>query len=96
MSGSVKTQGSKLFLVDVVSSSNPAIVAMECPTGIKGLGGASDQLDDTCLDDTDDKSFVRGLGNPGPGHRALQHEAAGHVAAGAVGHEGSRRQVTTG
>lgn len=65
MSGSVKTQGSKLFLVDVVSSSNPAIVAMECPTGIQGLGGASDQLDDTCLDDTDDKSFVRGLGNPG-------------------------------
>jgi hypothetical protein len=65
MSGSVKTQGTKLFLIDTLSASVAALVAMECPTGITGLGGASDQLDDTCLDDTEDKSFLRGLGNPG-------------------------------
>ena len=65
MSGSVKTQGSKLFVVDLLSSSIAAVVAMECPTGITGLGGAADQIEDTCLDDTVDKSFVRGLGTPG-------------------------------
>ena len=65
MSGSVKTQGSKLFLIDVLSASVAAVVAMECPTGITGLGGAADQIEDTCLDDIEDKSFLRGLGNPG-------------------------------
>ena len=29
------------------------------------LGGAADQIDTTCLDDTDDRQYVRGLGNPG-------------------------------
>ena len=60
-----QTQGSKLFVVDLLSSSIAAVVAMECPTGITGLGGAADQIEDTCLDDTVDKSFVRGLGTPG-------------------------------
>ena len=31
----------------------------------KGWAARPISLDDTCLDDTDDKSFVRGLGNPG-------------------------------
>jgi hypothetical protein len=29
------------------------------------LGGAKDQIEDTCLDATTDKTFVAGLGNPG-------------------------------
>jgi len=62
---SVKTQGSELFLADTLSSSVAAVVKMACPTGITGLGGAADQLEDTCLDDLVDKSYVRGLGNPG-------------------------------
>lgn len=65
MTGSVKTQGSELFLVDTLTSSVAAVLKMACPTGITGLGGAADQIDDTCLDDLEDKSFVRGLGNPG-------------------------------
>jgi len=65
MSGSVKTQGSKLYVVDILTASVAAIVALECPTGISGLGGAADQIEDTCLDNTEDKSFLRGLGNPG-------------------------------
>lgn len=62
---SVKTQGSELFLVDALTSSVAAVMKLACPTGITGLGGAADQIEDTCLDATEDKSYVRGLGNPG-------------------------------
>ena len=65
MTGTVKTQGSELFLVDTLTSSVAAVMKLICPTGITGLGGAADQIDSTCLDDIDDKQFVRGLGNPG-------------------------------
>lgn len=64
--GTVKTQGSKLYLVDrSVSSSDPELVQMECPTGVQGLGGAKDQIETTCLDTIGDKEYVGGLGNPG-------------------------------
>ena len=62
---SIKSQGSQLYVVDSLTSSVAAVVAITCPTGISGLGGAADQIDDTCLDATVDRSFVRGLGNPG-------------------------------
>jgi len=61
---SVKTQGSELYFVDVLTSSVPAVVKLNCPTGITGLGGPADQIDTTCLDATE-RGFVRGLGNPG-------------------------------
>ncbi len=31
---------------------------MTCPTGITGLGGSRDQIETTCLNDTDDKTYV--------------------------------------
>lgn len=65
MSGTVKTQGTELYLVDTFTSSVAAIVKFACPTGITGLGGARDQIETTCLDATDDKTFAAGLGNPG-------------------------------
>lgn len=61
--GTVKTQGTRLYLVNPLNAD--AIVKMACPTGINGLGGAADQIEDTCLDALTDKSYVRGLGNPG-------------------------------
>lgn len=63
--GTLKTQGTELFFVDSLSSSVAAVVKLACPTGITGLGGAADQLEDTCLDNTVDKTYKRGLGNPG-------------------------------
>jgi hypothetical protein len=61
----VKTQGTELYLSDTVTVPlTPAMVKMTCPTGISGLGGPSDQIDTTCLDDTD-RTFEKGLGNPG-------------------------------
>lgn len=61
----VKTQGTKLYFVDPLTSSVPAIIELACPTGVSGLGGAADQIETTCLGDTVDRTFARGLGNPG-------------------------------
>lgn len=62
---SYKSQGTELYFADLLTSSEPLLVQLACPTGVTGLGGAADQIDDTCLDDLVDKSFTRGLGNPG-------------------------------
>lgn len=61
--GTLKTQGTELYFVNPVPT-DPELVKVACPTGISGLGGAADQLDDTCLDSTE-RTFKRGLGNPG-------------------------------
>jgi hypothetical protein len=64
--GTVKTQGTELWFIDAsVTASAADLVKMSCPTGITGLGGAADQIEDTCLDTTGDKTYKRGLGNPG-------------------------------
>lgn len=60
---SVKTQGTHIYLVD--TSGTPAVMKLACPTGISGMGGAADQIEDTNLDVTGDKTYVRGLGTPG-------------------------------
>ena len=57
---SIKTQGTNLYFID-----SAAVVTMGCPTGITGLGGTRDQIEVTCLNAIDDKSYVSGLGNPG-------------------------------
>jgi hypothetical protein len=56
---SVKTQGTELFLIN-----DDEIVKFACPTGITGLGGATDQIDTTCLGNNE-RTFVQGLANPG-------------------------------
>lgn len=58
----VKTQGTELYFL---SPATTTIKKMSCPTGITGLGGARDQVDTTCLDNTEDRTYVGGLGNPG-------------------------------
>jgi hypothetical protein len=62
---SIKTQGTHLYVSDTITSSVATLVKIDCPTGLQGLGGARDQIETTCLDVTDDKRFVAGLGNPG-------------------------------
>lgn len=63
--GTLRTQGTELFVIDTITTTDPTIVKISCPTGITGLGGARDQIEDTCLDTTDEKSYLAGLGNPG-------------------------------
>lgn len=60
----IKSQGTHLFL-RLRNSSGQTALKMKCPTGIQGLGGPRDQIDSTCLDDTDDRQYMAGLGNPG-------------------------------
>lgn len=64
--GTVATQGTELFVIDTVSVPlTPAVLKISCPTGITGLGGTRDQIEDTCLDTLGDKTYKAGLGNPG-------------------------------
>lgn len=63
--GTVKTQGTELYTVDALSSSTARVLKFACPTGVTGLGGPKDQLEDTCLDDIEDKTYKPGLGTPG-------------------------------
>ena len=64
--GVIKTQGTKLYLIDTVINSDPTIIKMACPTGITGLGaGTKSQIDITCLDTEEDQEFMPGLGAPG-------------------------------
>lgn len=60
----VKSQGTELFLADTRATA-AAVVKFTCPTGITGMGGKSSQIDITCLEDTVDKQYARGLGEPG-------------------------------
>lgn len=65
--GTVRTQGTELFLLDTMRQSFIAeALKFACPTGISGLGGPRDQIDDTCLDATTDKTFKAGLATPAP------------------------------
>lgn len=59
MADDVKTQGTHLYFVN---PTGPALVKLVCPTGITGIGGGDvDQIENTCLDETEEHTFVDGL-----------------------------------
>lgn len=60
----IKSQGTELFLKDTRATA-ATVVKFTCPTGITGLGGKASQIATTCLDETVDETYVRGLGQPG-------------------------------
>lgn len=57
----IKSQGTELYWASAPTVASKVV----CPTNISGLGGARDQIETTCLDETTDKTFTGGLGNPG-------------------------------
>lgn len=60
MAGEVRTQGTHLYFVDPTGT--PTLVKLTCPTGITGLtAGARDQIETTCLDETDTRTYASGL-----------------------------------
>jgi len=63
--GTVKTQGTELFFVNLGGASPNEIVKVSCPTGVTGLGGSTDQIESTCLDTVGNKTFAAGLSTPG-------------------------------
>jgi hypothetical protein len=56
----VKSQKTELYYASAATTA----AKIPCITSVSGLGGARDQIDTTCLDDTD-RTFVAGFGNPG-------------------------------
>lgn len=82
MANEIKTQGSALYFVDTTGT--PALVKLKCPNGFGGLtSGARDQIETTCLDETDTRTFIAGLNgaaaisipfivqDPEPSHKAI-------------------------
>jgi hypothetical protein len=63
--GTIRSQGTELFVADTVRHSTATIVKMLCPTGVQGLGGPRSQINDTCLDAKDEETFTAGLATPG-------------------------------
>jgi hypothetical protein len=60
MANEIKTQGSSLWFIDTTGT--PALVKLTCPTGITGVtSGARDQIETTCLDETDTRTYISGL-----------------------------------
>lgn len=57
------TQGTHLYFL--TDSASDGYMKLSCPTGISGLGGPRDQIDVTCLEQTDEREFLPGLANPG-------------------------------
>lgn len=77
MSNVIKSQGTELYWANGASTTKRVV----CATSISGLGGAADQIDTSCLDNTDDATYVGGLGRPG------QVSVAFNVHKGEVAHE---------
>jgi hypothetical protein len=61
--GQVTTQGTHLYFVDTTGVAT--LIKLNCPTGITGVvSGARDTIEDTCLDETEEHTFVSGLATP--------------------------------
>ena len=60
-SGVIRSQGTDLYW----ASGATTALRVVCATGISGLGGARDQIDTSCLDNTGDATSIPGLGRPG-------------------------------
>lgn len=58
--GVLTTKGTRLFF----AKSDSEVLKVACATGITGLGGAADQIDQTCLD-SQEREYARGMLNPG-------------------------------
>ena len=64
---SMLTQGTQVYAL-VPTVADPAvfeILNVECATAFNPGGSPAEQIEDTCLDNTTDKTFKPGLGNPG-------------------------------
>jgi hypothetical protein len=64
MKMAVKTQGTQLFILDRTSSGAPEVMTVECAISIDGVGGAREQIEVTCLEDSA-RAYEAGLITPG-------------------------------
>lgn len=71
---SIKTQGSKLFVID---PDNDEILAVDCMTSFNPGGAPADQLEDTCMEDTSGtRTYKPGLRTPGQASISINADPA--------------------
>lgn len=78
---SILTQGTHVYMVDPDFDSNgPGIMRVECATSFNPGGNPADQLEDTCLEDTD-RRYKAGLRTPGQATLTINADSsyASHV-----------------
>ena len=61
----MKTQGTSLFMVKTSGVGAATVVKIGCPTSINYGGSAADQIETTCLDASDSRTYIQGLKSPG-------------------------------
>jgi hypothetical protein len=62
MGSVIKSQKTELFWASAATTATRAVAIKS----FSGLGGARDQIDTSSLDNTEDRTFVSGLGTPSP------------------------------
>lgn len=68
----LKTQGSKLYLIDPASGD---VVTVGCVNSISGIEATRDQLESTCLEDSA-RRYEAGLATPGQAQFAIHFDPA--------------------
>ena len=64
---SILTQGTQVYVL-APTAADPAVfevLAIECVTAFSPGGSPADQIEDTCLEETNARSYLRGLRTPG-------------------------------
>jgi hypothetical protein len=61
-----ETKGTHLYFIDALTTTDPTVTKLTCPTSIPGLGGGTkDRIDTTCLDETGSyRTYVGGFADP--------------------------------
>jgi len=63
---SMLTQGTQIYvLAPLVGGGGYEVLNIECATAFNPGGSPSDQIEDTCLEETDARTYLRGLRTPG-------------------------------
>lgn len=66
----VKTQGTKLYIIDPADES---ILAIDCATSIDGITAAREQIETTCLEDQA-RTYEAGLATPGTMNVSINYD----------------------
>jgi hypothetical protein len=61
-----ETKGTHLYFIDALTTTDPTVTKLTCPTSIPGVGaGEKDRIDTTCLDNTSAfRTYVGGFADP--------------------------------
>ena len=70
----MKTQGTHFYFIDPEATGGAEVVKVNCAISLDGFGGARDQLENTCLEETTAKTYEPGLITPSQATLELNFE----------------------